>query len=170
MFMNVYYNTITPERSEWPEWLILVGYGALILVGIFPSNDIVDRRGDGLNGKIRTWNTVYCCAWNTSLTAIIHGVAAVSYLVIPSAMNIYLNIGKSGPLEKTYIALASISLVLTGVFVILSIPTLINDIYANINCVNQNWHIATYTIEFLALLFSSLEYCIVEMTLIQGAC
>jgi len=112
MFVNIYYSISNPGNRDLYEWFIMVSYSALILVGLFPSGDVIVYK----NRYLRKWNVFFCCNIKTYWSKDVHMIGALFFLLGPTSINIHLNKqGQSGG-HGSYFAVAVFSLIMSIIF------------------------------------------------------
>jgi len=201
MSINLYYNAIIFDHgSDAEEWLILISYSALILPGIFPSNNILQNQ----NGEpIRTWVIFFASTFPLKGSGILHSIGAIMYLFVPTIINLQINWYLDRGITDIYFILCWLSLILNILFGIqqlvifclndlltlrlppaaLDVPNthehyeLMNNLWrvnrdnvSTINTIRKVIFFISYTVELLAFPVTTFQYLFIELTLITEFC
>jgi len=123
MVTNLYYNNIIRDNSgDMLAWFIMICYSALIFVGLFPSDDIIPKDATQKHKeKLRTWNVFFWTTVPPQCSGYLHQGAALLYLIGPTSVNLHLNISHAARPEKSFLAIASCSIVCSSLFFIMQL-------------------------------------------------
>jgi len=194
MMINIYNATVN-NLGIVEQWIVLVSYSCLILVGLFASNEVLvdDRRV-----PIRDHNVFFCCWCPLPVSAFFHAFGATVYLFIPTILNIQANWFKTPDGKQSYYSgIAYLSLVISIMYVgqqftILYLgdnlqlikplegielqgvdqktQAIISNNVMALNKIRKFLFFLSYTIELLAIPVATAEYLYIELTLVSATC
>jgi len=198
MVLNVYYNAvINDNENDVKEWFIIISYSALILVGLFPSDDIMKRN----NEPIRTWNIFFFTTIKPLASGILHAAGALLYLFIPTIVFLSIYWYEGSGVSDTYFILGWFSAMFNLMFLVQqiilfclkhrmniqqevgelneeekanqTIQRLFNINVLNVQLINSTRKIlyaASYTIELVAFPLTTFQYLFIELNTIIEEC
>ena len=164
---------ITPGEADKYTWAIVFGYLMLLLVGLFPSNDITNDRRD--------YNVFLCCSIAPFWSSMLHAIGALVYLFVPAVTNV-IWYSKGDSKDETNVVVSLVGIGLSLSFVLsqslveaLQFPGLrlgLGKYFELVSikpftvgpCFTKERHVWFFLIELIAFLYTTTAYFYLEIS------